>query len=153
MSERTKKRIDTKIRELTPRTWGRSLQACILALNAYMLGWVGFFAICTANVERTLGGLDAHIRRRLRAIQLAHWKTKSTTARRLTQLGVSQKTAWRTTYEGRKSTWAMSHTPAINRGLRNAFFAERGLVSLAAEWKRRDKSIGAPAIQLELALG
>jgi RNA-directed DNA polymerase len=153
LSKRSKERIDAKVRELTPRTWGRALGACILALNAYLLGWVSFFGICTANVERTLGNLDAHIRRRLRAIQLTHWKNKPTIAHRLTHLGVSRKQAWRTTYAGRKSTWAASHTFAVHRGLRNAYFAERGLVSLAAEWKRRGKSIGAPVAQLRLALG
>jgi group II intron reverse transcriptase/maturase len=153
LSKRSKERLDAKVRELTPRTWGNSLDACIRTVNAYLLGWVGFFGICTASVERTLGALDAHIRRRLRAIQLKHWKTKRTIARRLTQLGVSRKPAWRTIYAGRKSWWAASHMPAIDRGLRNAYFAERGLVSLAAEWKRRGKSIGAPEVQLRLALG
>lgn len=149
LSKRSKERIDSKIRELTPRRWGNSLSACILSLNAYLLGWVGFFGICTAGVERTLGALDAHIRRRLRAIQVKHWKTNRTMARKLTQLGVSPKLAWRCAYAGRKSVWAASHTTAIDRGLRNAYFAERGLVSLAAEWKRRGKSIGAP-VQLSL---
>ena len=153
LSKRSKERIEAKVRELVPRTWGNSLDACIRRINEYLLGWVGFFGICTASVERTLGTLDAHIRRRLRAIQLKHWKTKRTIARRLTQLGVSRKLAWRTIYAGRKSTWAASHTPAVERGLRNAYFADRGLVSLAAEWKRRGKSIGAPEVQLRLALG
>jgi group II intron reverse transcriptase/maturase len=153
LSKRSKERIEAKVRELVPRTWGNSLDACIRRINEYLLGWVGFFGICTASVERTLGTLDAHIRRRLRAIQLKHWKTKRTIARRLTQLGVSRKLAWRTIYAGRKSTWAVSHTPAVERGLRNAYFADRGLVSLAAEWKRRGKSIGAPEVQPRLALG
>jgi group II intron reverse transcriptase/maturase len=152
LSKRSKERIDAKIRELTPRTWGNSLQACIHTINAYLLGWIGFFAICTEGVERELGGLEAHIRRRLRAIQLKHWKTKHTVVHRLTKLGVSKKLAWRTIYAGSRSTWKLSHTPAVERGLRNAYFAERGLVSLTAEWKRRAKSIGAPA-QLQLALG
>ena len=152
LSKRSKERIDSRIQELTPRTWGNSLRACILATNAYLRGWIGFFGICTAGVERMLDTLDAHIRRRLRAIQVKHWKTKRTIARKLTKLGVARKLAWRSTYAGRRSRWAMSHTPAIERGLRNAYFAERGLVSLAAEWKRRGKSIGAPA-QLQLALG
>jgi group II intron reverse transcriptase/maturase len=152
LSVRSKKRIDEKIRELTPRTWGRSMSDCIRGINAYALGWLGFFGICTAGVERTLGGLDAHIRRRLRAIQLKHWKRKSTIASKLTKLGVSNKLAWRGIYGDRRSLWSLSHSPAVERGLRNAYFAERGLVSLLAEWKRRGKSIGAP-VQLRLALG
>ena len=41
-----------------------------------------------------LGALDAHIRRRLRALLLRQWKRKRTIARRLIQLGVKPKTAW-----------------------------------------------------------
>jgi RNA-directed DNA polymerase len=149
LSKRSKERVDAKIRELTPRNWGDSLHACILRLNAFLLGWVGFFGICTAGIEATLRGLDAHIRRRLRAIQLAHWKAKRTIARRLIQLGVSPRTAWRTVYTGRKSKWALSHTSATDRGLRNAYFAERGLVSLVEQWEKRFQQI---VVQVQLAL-
>lgn len=152
LSKRSKDRIDEKVRELTPRNWGASLRACILAINAYVLGWIGFFGICTPGVELTLNHLDCHIRRRLRAIQVAHWKTKRTFAQRLVQLGVSRKLAWRTAYSGRKSTWALSHNPAIDRGLRNAYFAERGLESLVERWKRGyGQSVA--LTQLRLALG
>jgi len=152
LSKRSKERIDRKICELTPRTWGSSLRACIRQVNAYLLGWIGFFGICTSGVERTLQGLDAHIRRRLRAIQLRHWKCKRTMARKLISLGVRRSTAWRGVYEGRQSLWALSHSPPVDRALRNAYFAERGLVSLAERWRAKQRHIVVPA-QMELALG
>lgn len=152
LSKRSKERIDARIREMTPRNWGNSLKACILQLNAFLLGWLGFFGICTPGIEQTLRGLDAHIRRRLRAIQLKHWKRKRSIARKLIQRGVRPKTAWRSVYGGRKSLWALSHTSAVDRGLHNAYFAERGLVSLTERWKAQARLIGAP-VQLVLALG
>jgi RNA-directed DNA polymerase len=145
LSKRSRERIDTKIRELTPRNWGSSLDACIARINAYMLGWIGFFAICTVTIKPTLQKLDAHTRRRLRAIQLAHWQTKRTIARKLIKLGVAPRTAWRNVYGGRKSLWALSHSPAVDRGLRNAYFAERGLVSLTEQWEVLSQRIVAPA--------
>ena len=102
LSTRSKDRIDAKIVELTPRNWGNSLRACIRSLNVYLLGWIGFFGSCTAQSERTFAGLDAHIRRRLRAIQLKHWKRKRTVAQRLVRLGVRRHTAWRRVYQGRE---------------------------------------------------
>jgi group II intron reverse transcriptase/maturase len=81
LSKRTKKRIDTKIRELTPRTWGKSIKKCIREINVYLIGWIGFFRICTHDELHTLGKLDAHLRRRLRAIILKHWKRKRTIAK------------------------------------------------------------------------
>lgn len=153
LSERSKERIDSRIRKLTPRNWGQSLRKCIEGINVYLQGWVGFFGICTAGVERVLETLDAHIRRRLRAIQLAHWKTKRTIARRLIRLGVRPKTAWRGVYAGRRSRWALSHTAVVDQGLRNSYYDERGLDSLAALWRELAKYIGAPGEQLLLALG
>ncbi len=152
LSKRSKDRIDFRIRELTPRNWGRSLRACISGINGYTTGWLSFFGICTAGVEYTLHGLDAHIRRRLRAIQLAHWKTKRIRARHLIQLGVKPKTVWKYVYDGCKSLWPLSATAAVQRALRNAYFAERGLKSLAERWRERQPTIVAP-VQLCLTLG
>jgi RNA-directed DNA polymerase len=152
LSERSKRRIDEKIRELTPRTWGRSLADCIQELNVFLLGWIGFFWICTGE-QRTLHALDAHIRRRLRALVLRHWKRRRSIVRRLIRLGVKPITAWNSIYRGHRSGWALSHSPAVNRGLRNAYFAERGLVSLEGRWKElHDRGVIVPA-QLVLALG
>ena len=152
LSNRSKERIDTHIRELTPRNWGNSLEACILQLNAYLVGWLGFFGICTPGVERMLGNLDAHIRRRLRALKLADWKRKLVMVRKLIQLGANRKTAWNNVYGGRKSVWALSHSFAAHQGLRNAYFAVRGLVSLRERWRTRYEHTAAPE-QLTLALG
>jgi group II intron reverse transcriptase/maturase len=151
-SKRSKERIEERIRELTPRNWGQSLGGCIAKINEYLKGWLGFFEICTAGVLRLLQVLDAHIRRRLRAILLAHWKTKRSRARHLIQLGVKPKTAWRNVYDGRKSLWALSHAPAVDRGLRNAYFAERGLVPLEQRWWEAQERFAAP-VQLTLPLG
>ena len=154
LSKRTRDRIDDQIRERTPRMWGRSLTGCITALNAYLLGWIGFFGTCTEGVLRTLHYLDAHIRRRLRVIQLKHWRTRRTMALRLIRLGVKAKTAWTCVQSGRRSLWALSHSPAVDRGLRNAHWAKRGLESLAGRWSQHPaRLILAPANQLMLTLG
>lgn len=152
LSKRSKERIDGKIRELTPRGFGNSLQACIARINVYLLGWIGFFWICTERATQVMQALDAHIRRRLRAIQLKHWKRKQTIARKLIQLGVARKTAWRGVYKGRQSLWALSHSPAVDRGLRNAYFAKRGLVSVEQRWRELAERSVAPE-QRSLSLG
>jgi group II intron reverse transcriptase/maturase len=152
LSERSEKRLSERIGELTVRSRGCSLKAIISEINPYLLGWLGHFRVCTRGVERSIQRTDAHIRRRLRAIVLKHWKTKRTTARRLIQLGIRRKTAWRSVYAGRQSLWALSHNPAVDRGLRNAYFAERGLVSLLDQFRQIWAAINAPA-QLVLQLG
>jgi hypothetical protein len=140
LSQRSKRRIDEKIRELTPRTWGQSLRDCIRGLNEYLLGWIGFFRIATV---RALSTLDAHIRRRLRAIAIRHWRKRRSSA------------SWKPLKPGRRSWWCLSNSPPVTRVLTNARFAERGLLSLEATWVRYQtppEPVIAPA-QLELALG
>lgn len=152
LSKRSKERIETKIRQATPRNWGATLVQCIVALNAYLAGWIGFFGICTTGVERTLQGLDAHIRRRLRALTLKQWKRRRTMVRNLILRGVRPQTAWRNVYEQRKGLWALSHCSAVDRALNNAHWSKLGLVSLQDRWRERQRILGAP-VQLTLALG
>jgi group II intron reverse transcriptase/maturase len=141
LSERTKERARERIRGLTPRNWGGSLSSCISQINGYLRGWFEFFGIGSAGEDYALQGLDAHIRRRLRAIVLKHWKRRRTISRKLIKLGVRRQTAWRRVYAGRKSLWALSHDPAVERGLRNAYFADRDLVSLVALQRQRLQSL------------
>ena len=47
----------------------------------------------------------------------------------------------------------MSNNWAVKQGLQNAYFAERGLVSLTQRWMQLAKYIGAPGEQMKLALG
>jgi RNA-directed DNA polymerase len=152
LSKRSKRRIDDRIRELTPRNWGNSLKSSITRLNVYLSGWMNFFGNCTTEVERTLQTLDAHIRRRLRAIQLKQWKRRRTIAQKLIQRGIRPKSAWRSVYAGRKSIWNMSHMPTVDRALPNSHWDERGLVTLLVRYRMHPSRTVAP-VQLALALG
>ena len=148
LSKRSRDRIDAKVRELTPRTFGQKLSVCIQRIKAYLTGWIAFFGICTESVEQTLQTIDAHIRRRLRAILLRQWKRRRTIIRRLIALGVSRTSARRGVYNERRSWWALSHCPAVDRGLRNATFAARGLPSAAELWKVwRQRHVNVPVQQ------
>ena len=138
LSERSKSRIDERIRELTPRTWGQSLRDCIHRVNEYFLGWMGFFHIVSDTTALT--ALDAHTRRRLRAIAIRHWRRK-------------RRDNWRPLKPGRRSWWFLSNTSRVTRALSNARFAERGLISLVVEWQRYQLLNATAPVQLSLALG
>ena len=135
LSARSERRLRARIKELTPRLWGNSLRACIRGVTRYLRGWMGFFHICTEATLVVFGSVDAHVRRRLRAIQLAQWKSKRTIARRFIQLGMRRNTAYRAVYQGAHRLWYLSRHPG-NWALRNAYFAHRGLVSLKELWHR-----------------
>jgi hypothetical protein len=122
LSLRSRRRIAEKIRELTPGRWGQSIEDCIKNINQYLLGWIGFFHICTESSLQRLKFLDAHIRRRLRAIVLRHWRRRRDPLFRFRP--------------GHVSWWRLSITKRAHRVLPNAFFAQRKLLSLELEWQR-----------------
>ena len=74
----------------------------------YLLGWVGLFYSCSDAEERTMHSLDAHIRRRLRAIVLRHCKRKRHIVYRLIRLGANAKAAWTDVYKDHRSLWKLS---------------------------------------------
>jgi len=118
LSKRSRNRINERIVELTPRTWGQRITACIQEINEYTVGWLSHFAVCTKGGAEEFKILDAHIRRRLRAIQLKQWKSKRTVVKRLIQFGTKPSTA-RKLYQGHKGWWSMSVSLQVNRALRN----------------------------------
>jgi RNA-directed DNA polymerase len=152
LSERTKRNAMARVRELTPRQWGGTLESCIARIDSWLRGWHEFFGIAAASEEYVLRALDAHIRRRLRAIVLKHWRRQRTIARNLVALGVKRQSAWRQVYAGRKSTWALSHSPAVDKAMPVKFFTARGLIRLVDLHRDSRRDIIAP-IQPQLALG
>jgi group II intron reverse transcriptase/maturase len=152
LSKRSLDRLDEKIRELTPRNWGQGLNACIKRLNRYLVGWIGFFGIVTQAELAKLGSRDAHVRRRLRALQLRQWGRRRHVYRNLLRLGVKRSAA-AGVYRDHRSTWKLSHTPVVEKALPNKAFAELGLVSLAASWMVKFQAVMAQAAQLQLPLG
>ena len=146
LSERTKRNAMARIRQLTPRNWGHSLEVAIERLNRWLTGWHQFFGIATTNDEvmQMMRKIDGHVRRRLRAILLHHWKRKRSIVRRLIRLGVKPQSAWRQVYQGKRSWWALSHSPAVDHALPRRYFTARGLVSVVGMHEAAHRQTVAP---------
>lgn len=153
LSKRSIARLGKRIVELTPRAKGVSLDEIILGLNRYLSGWMGHFRVCTKGIKQAIRNADSHIRRRLRAFLLKQWKRRRTIVRNLVRLGVRQRVAWRRIYAERKSIWALSIDWAVNMGLRNVFFADKGLRSLAERfaslWKAQETVLASGQLSLD----
>ena len=48
LSQRTMRNAMERVRQLTPRNWGGSLDRCIARMNAWVRGWHGFFRMASA---------------------------------------------------------------------------------------------------------
>jgi RNA-directed DNA polymerase len=124
-------RVKDKIRELTKRSQGNSFEMVIERLNKMLPGWLNYFHL--AKAKSLCRELDAWIRRRLRCYKLKQ-KCRSI-VRFLMSRGVSDKEARRLNSSG-KGWWRLSHTPALDRALDNAWFKSQGLYSLSEHWTR-----------------
>lgn len=131
ISANTKKRVNARIRELTPRTWGNRFDRCVERLNRYLTGWMGYFRLCTST--SSFSNMDAHIRRRLRAILVRQKKRSRHLLRHLQTRGVSRGQAWKTAYHIR-NVWRRSCSFGVHKAYSNAWFAQR-LVSLLERWQ------------------
>src|SRR5437879_8635554 len=65
-------RCKQRVRELTRRTRGVSLQQMTKELASYLRGWKGYFGYC--QTPSVLQRLEEWIRRRLRSMIWKHWK-------------------------------------------------------------------------------
>jgi len=137
LSKRSRERIKRKIVELTPRTWGQSLDACIERINRYLDGWMGFFRIIDRAVLIELKILDSHIRRRLRAIVLKHKKRKRHIFYFFRSRRIPIAKAMRAVYDRRRSFWALSRTTAANKAMSSYWFDRQGLFRLKRLWKEK----------------
>lgn len=80
-----------RVRRLTGRSGGRSLEEVVEQLRVYVRGWKAYFRL--AQTPRVWQELDKWVRHRMRAIQLKHWKRGTTAYRGLTALGASSEVA------------------------------------------------------------
>ncbi|PZQ26285.1 MAG: group II intron reverse transcriptase/maturase, partial [Ectopseudomonas oleovorans] len=91
-----KKALETfkqRVRQLSRRSCGRSLQQVVERLSSYLEGWKGYYRL--AQTSRVWQMLDEWLRHRLRAIQLKQWKQGKTMFRELRALGASRTVAQR----------------------------------------------------------
>ncbi|MGA1220907.1 MAG: group II intron reverse transcriptase/maturase [Ilumatobacteraceae bacterium] len=130
ISRRTADRLKVRIRELTPRSWGGSFDSCVLQVNRYLNGLIGYFRLCTGT--SSFDGMDARIRRRLRAILVRQKKRPRHLFRHLIRRGISHGMAWKSAY-GIRGHWKRSASFGIHKAYGNAWFAER-LVNLRNRW-------------------
>jgi RNA-directed DNA polymerase len=118
-------RLKEKIRKLTSRTQGRSVEQVVAKLSTYLTGWRGYYGF--SQVSSIFRELDSWIKRRLRCMIWKQWGKRR--YRELKARGVRLYTAWVTTKSGH-GPWRISHSPAVQQALNAKFFRELGLPSL-----------------------
>jgi RNA-directed DNA polymerase len=131
-------RVKDRVRELTARRWGISMERRIKEINLFTVGWTAYFAL--ADTPTTFEQLDGWLRRRLRQARWQQWKRCRTRLRNLRALGIPESEAREWAFS-RKGSWRLAGTWPLQRALPNAYWADQGLIGFSASYRRfRDTS-------------
>ena len=120
-------RFKRRIREITRRAKGISIQMTIKELASYMRGWRSYFGFC--ETPEVLVYLTRWVRLRLRAAMWRQWKTPRRRRAALLALGVRPRLATNTAGSG-LGPWYLAKSKALSVGLSNAYFKSLGLPTL-----------------------
>jgi RNA-directed DNA polymerase len=122
------KRLKDKLRLITSRSNGWSMDTRINRLNQVIRGWVHYFSL--ADMRSLCLRVDEWLRRRLRMCYWKQWKKVKTKHANLIRLGLTDGKAWEYA-NTRKGYWHIANSWILSGTLTNAFFEKAGLSGLS----------------------
>lgn len=117
-----------RVRRITRRTGGRSINRIIQDLQEYLPGWKNYFGL--AETPGTFDAIDKWLRHRIRAVQLKQWKRGRTVYRELRALGASSDVAAQAAANTRR--WWRTARLSLHAVLTIRYFTALGLPRLSA---------------------
>jgi RNA-directed DNA polymerase len=117
-------RFKQKVRELTGRTRGISIEQMTKELASYLRGWRSYFGFC--ETPTVLASLDQWIRRRLRSMIWKQWQRGRVRFARLCARGVNPYLAG-TTAGSPHGPWRIANSPAMSIAFPIAYFDALGV--------------------------
>jgi len=119
-----------RVRRLTGRSWGISMQNRYGHIRVYVTGWINYFGIGVRYNDAV--ELDHWLRRRIRMCYLKQWGGSKRIGE-LIRLGSPKHQAILTGLS-RKGYWHLAKTYATNCGLSKEYLEDQGLVSIRTLW-------------------
>jgi RNA-directed DNA polymerase len=123
-------RFKERIRELTSRTRGVSMERMADDLSRYLRGWIGYFGKC--ETPSVLAGLEQWLRRRLRSAIWKQWKRGTVRFAELRKRGVGDDLAAQTAGSA-LGPWRLANSPALSIALSNACIDSLGIPRLTVK--------------------
>jgi RNA-directed DNA polymerase len=120
-------RFKERVRELTSRTRGVSVERMAEELTRYLRGWLGYFGKC--ETPSVLERLERWFRRRLRSAIWKQWKRGSVRFAEMRKRGVGKDLA-ASTAGSAHGPWRLADSPGLHLALPNAYFDSLGIPRL-----------------------
>ncbi len=122
-----------RLKGLTSRSWGVSMEHRLKRLNQYLRGWMGYFGV--SQYYHPIPELDGWLRRWIRMCYWKQWRRPRTRIRNLLALGTDKRHAILTGIS-RRGYWHLSRTLATQTGMTNKWLAQQGLLSIRDLWMK-----------------
>jgi RNA-directed DNA polymerase len=113
------KRAQDRIRQLTTRNRGVSMERRVTEINRFTVGWTAYFQL--ADTFLPFERLDKWLRRRLRQVRWKEWKRPHTRYRNLRALGIPDRDA-RSWAASQKGYWRVAGSWPLQTALPNAYW-------------------------------
>jgi group II intron reverse transcriptase/maturase len=128
------KRARDRIRQLTTRNWGVSMERRVKEINRFTVGWTAYFAFADSILP--FEKLEKWLRRRLRQVRWKEWKRPQTRYRNLRALGIPDRDA-RSWAASQKGYWRIAGSWPLQTALPNAYWRKTmGLKGFTAPYRR-----------------
>ena len=138
LSRKALRAVKYRIKVISKRSRGVSLDRMIQQLNIYLRGWMQYYRIIETST--VLRDMDSWIRRRLRCLMAKQWiRNCHTRYKNLVAMGVYENDV-RPFAASRKGPWAMSNMKPMKVAMPNRFFEELGLLSLSKQHRLAGKT-------------
>lgn len=118
-------RLKQRLKEMTKRNRGRSLEQVVDELRTYMTGWYHYFKFC--QTPTVLRRIEEWLRHRLRCMVWKQWKSSTTRYERLKAMGLSDRDALEGAGNGSRGPWRMGAIPPMHKALSKKYFRMLGL--------------------------
>ena len=127
LHEKSLIKFKKKLREITSRSNGMSIEQKVEKLRQCIIGWVNYFKI--ADMKNIVQELDRWLRRRIRMCYWKNWKKIKTKHDNLVRLGIPEYKAWEYANTS-KNYWRISNSPILSKTLTNKYLENIGLISI-----------------------
>ena len=121
LSKSSEQRLKDKLKTITQRKRGVSLEQILKELKVVLQGWMHYFQL--AQMKSKLMVIEGWLRRRLKCFRLKQCKRAIGIVRFLRKLKVEKTLCWRVALSG-KGWWRLSNSPALIIGMNNNWFLE-----------------------------
>ena len=129
---KAKQRVKSKLKQLTKRNRGRSIQLILKEIKQLMTGWINYYGI--GEMKEFMRELNGWLKRRIRQYIWKQWKNPRTKRKNLIRLGIDKAKAyeWSNT---RKGIWSISKSHILHRSLTDKELARQGYEDISLKYQ------------------